>query len=201
MASNGSASEMVLVKAWQGYLGKLDSSPLLTKSISAAVLSIVSSLVGKSIAKEKIKPKSIVDEFCVGLILRGPLVHWFHTFLDKVVFRRANQKNKIVVIAKVILDQLIFAPIFISLYFYLSGIMSEKKISDISKSIKKDLWRILKGNWGVWVPANVIGYGLIPLNLRVLWGNIINIFWTAYLITKVNKKSAVKAGQDNGQVS
>jgi len=136
----------------------------------------------------------------VGLILRGPLVHWFHTFLDKVVFRRANQKSKIVVIAKVLLDQLIFAPVFISLYFYLSGIMSEKKISDISKSIRKDLWGIMKGNWGVWVPTNVIGYGLIPLNLRVLWGNVINIFWTAYLITKVNKKSAVKAGQDNGQV-
>mmetsp|Transcript_28087 Transcript_28087/g.110446 ORF Transcript_28087/g.110446 Transcript_28087/m.110446 type:complete len:87 (+) Transcript_28087:136-396(+) len=70
MARSGSARDMVLAKVWQGYLNKLDSSPLLTKSISAAVLSIVSSLVGKSIAKEKIKPKGIIDEFCVGLILR-----------------------------------------------------------------------------------------------------------------------------------
>jgi len=51
------------------------------------------------------------------------------------VFRRANQKSKIVVIAKVLLDQLIFAPVFISLYFYLSGIMSEKKVTRRSGSL------------------------------------------------------------------
>lgn len=57
-------------------------------------------------------------------------MHYFHTFLDKVVFRNTDQKSKLVVIAKVFLDQVVFAPFFIALYFYMSGIMEDKKVND-----------------------------------------------------------------------
>eukprot|EP00188_Purpureofilum_apyrenoidigerum_P000698 Plantae.Rhodophyta-Purpureofilum_apyrenoidigerum.ctg13263.p1 GENE.Plantae.Rhodophyta-Purpureofilum_apyrenoidigerum.ctg13263~~Plantae.Rhodophyta-Purpureofilum_apyrenoidigerum.ctg13263.p1 ORF type:complete len:208 (-),score=40.90 Plantae.Rhodophyta-Purpureofilum_apyrenoidigerum.ctg13263:118-741(-) len=196
------AGTMVLTRVWQNYLLRLDTNPVMTKAISAGVLSIASSLVGAINQKQMRSPRKLINEFCIGLIIRGPVVHYFHTLLDKVIFRNVNQKSKLVVLAKVVLDQVVFAPLFISLYFYVSGLLDDKKFSEITKKIKKELFTVMKGNWSVWVPANIIGYAVIPLNLRVLWGNVINIFWTAYLISTVQgKKSKTKNAVENSETS
>lgn len=74
------------------------------------------------------------------------------------------------------------------------------QVSDITRKVKNELWSVMKSNWTVWVPANIIGYGAIPLNLRVMWGNIIGIFWTAYLIASVRdkkKKTAPEAEKNH----
>ena len=116
---------------------------------------------------------------------RGPVLHYFHTFLDKVIFSRFNQNSALVVLAKLIIDQALFAPLFTSLYFYLIVLMKDEKLKSTTRKLQYELWPIMKSNWTVWIPANFIGYYLVPLELRVLWNNIVGLFWTAYLIGRV----------------
>jgi len=37
-------------------------------------------------------------------------------------------------------------------------------------------------NYKVWPLVNILSFKYVPANLRVLFGNIIGIFWTAYVI-------------------
>mmetsp|Transcript_1675 Transcript_1675/g.2978 ORF Transcript_1675/g.2978 Transcript_1675/m.2978 type:complete len:216 (-) Transcript_1675:275-922(-) len=180
----------LVVRAWTGYLNKLSSDPLMTKSISAGVLSVVSDLVAKILSKEKVKTSSLFNELTMGLIIRGPINHWFHLLLDNVIFRKArNQFAPGIIIGKLVLDQFVFSPLFIALYFIVNGFMLDQRMQDIADKIITTLPKVMLKNWSVWIPANAISYALIPLNLRVLYGNIISIFWTAYLIKQVNRNS------------
>jgi len=185
---SASAAPVTLVAhAWRMYLAKLGTEPLLTKSVSAGVLSIVSDLLAKGLSNQKLKPSSLFNELTMGLVIRGPLNHWFHMFLDRVVFRKArNQFAPAVVIGKLILDQFVFSPLFISLYFIVNGLMQDQPIAHSVAKIRKTLLSVMLKNWSVWIPANAISYALVPLNLRVLYGNVISIFWTAYLIKQVD---------------
>mmetsp|Transcript_6078 Transcript_6078/g.12942 ORF Transcript_6078/g.12942 Transcript_6078/m.12942 type:complete len:223 (-) Transcript_6078:805-1473(-) len=186
MSTRTASRGLVIGNVWGAYLAKLSQEPLLTKSVSAGVLSIVSDVLSKLLSKQKIKSSSIFNELTMGLVIRGPLIHWFHLFLDRVVFRKArNQFAPAVVIGKLVLDQFVFSPLFISLYFILNALMLDQPVSDAIKKIRKTLVSVLVKNWSVWIPANAISYAVIPLNLRVLYGNIVSIFWTAYLIKHV----------------
>ena len=90
-------------------------------------------------------------------------------------------------ISKLLIDQFIFAPFFTSLYFYVRGLSNDKGIGTTSKQLKRELVGIMKGNWSVWIPANLVNYSVVPLQLRVLFGSVIGVFWNAYVIVKASR--------------
>jgi len=66
--------------------------------------------------------------------------------------------------------------------------MNDEGCQATSKKLKRQLLAVLKKAWLLWIPVNLISYGFVPLELRVLFGNIVSIFWTAYLISTVSSK-------------
>jgi hypothetical protein len=36
-------------------------------------------------------------------------------------------------------------------------------------------------NWCVWIPAQMINFGFVPLQFQVLFNNALGLFWNAYL--------------------
>lgn len=124
---------------------------------------------------------------CVRVTYRGPVIHYFHTFLDKVVFRGMEQSSPLVVVGKLAIDQLLFAPVFTALYFVLRGLTEDRGLATTSKKLRRELWGIMCSSWAVWVPANFVSYLAIPLELRVLFGNVVGLFWNAFLIAKVSR--------------
>ncbi|KAK4533638.1 hypothetical protein CCYA_CCYA18G4520 [Cyanidiococcus yangmingshanensis] len=185
---SGGLLRLVVANAWSGYLRKLRTDPVLTKSITAAVISLVSDLLASSLSGSKLSSRSLMNQFSIGLAIRGPIVHYFHQFLDRVVFARVvNQSHIAVVIAKVIIDQFIFSPPYNALYFLIIGLLEDRSLMEIGRKIRRELWGVMKTNWIVWTPANIISYYAIPLELRVLWGNLVGIIWTAILIAKVRR--------------
>lgn len=195
-AVRNSAAAAVLARAWRAYLGKLSSEPVVTKALTAAVISALSDVGAAQCAGgAKTSARSVINQFCIGLVIRGPVVHWFHTLLDRVVFARAaDQTRPAVVLGKVLIDQFLFAPPFTALYFYVIGLMEEQPLRAITRKVRAELLDVLKSNWAVWIPANLVGYYAVPLELRVLWGNVIGIIWTAILITKVKRSGGGNGG-------
>mmetsp|Transcript_8366 Transcript_8366/g.20877 ORF Transcript_8366/g.20877 Transcript_8366/m.20877 type:complete len:223 (+) Transcript_8366:370-1038(+) len=186
MSSSTTATTHLLSRAWQAYLAKLRTDPLVTKSTTAALLSIVSDVVARipfgssSGPRPKLLlPTPMAHEFAIGLALRGPVVHFWHNLLDLLL----PQTTAATVLAKVALDQLVFAPFFNALYFYAKGVLQGREVGEINEEVRRKLWAVMKTNWAVWVPVNAVAYALIPLELRVLWGNLFGIIWTALLIT------------------
>eukprot|EP00181_Compsopogon_caeruleus_P006165 CAMPEP_0184681720 /NCGR_PEP_ID=MMETSP0312-20130426/4693_1 /TAXON_ID=31354 /ORGANISM="Compsopogon coeruleus, Strain SAG 36.94" /LENGTH=169 /DNA_ID=CAMNT_0027132725 /DNA_START=166 /DNA_END=675 /DNA_ORIENTATION=+ len=161
----------------------------MTKAISAGLLSIVSDLVAKRLTKEPVKSSSLINELSMGLVIRGPVQHYFQQFLDKVVFAGKKQSSPAVVLGKMVIDCFIFSPLYNALYFIIVGLMADQPTAESLQKIQKLLFSVMKSNWTVWVPVNIISYAVVPLELRVLFGNVISIFWTAFLIKKVKGDS------------
>jgi hypothetical protein len=179
----------VLRLAWRRYLGSLRAAPLLTKSVTSGALSALSSLLAARLSRRPARASAALHELTIGLVLRGPLVHAFHTLLDGAVFARArDHAAPRVVLAKLALDQALFAPALTCAYLYLSAALEDVPVAVTTRKIRRELWSIMKSNWGVWVPANLIGYGVVPLELRVAWASLIGVLWTTFLICKVGEK-------------
>jgi hypothetical protein len=82
-----------LQRVWLAYLGYLESHPVLTKSLTAAVVSVVSDLLaqwlsgalsstgeGKSLL-QAIDWISVRNQFIIGLVMRGMPLHYWYLFL------------------------------------------------------------------------------------------------------------------------
>jgi peroxisomal membrane protein 2 len=199
MASRGLAAEILGI-AWRSYVGQLQREPLLTKAVTAGVLSVVSEVVARRLSGQPLKSSSALHELTVGLVLRGPVIHWFHTLLEAVVFRRArDHAAPHIVLAKLAIDQLLFAPLFIAAYMYLSGLMNDVPLRVTSARLRRELVGVLKSNWVVWVPANFFSYYCVPVELRVAFGSVIGVFWTAILIGKLSKSPPAVRDVDGPQ--
>ncbi|GJQ14213.1 hypothetical protein GpartN1_g6004.t1 [Galdieria partita] len=186
-----SATNYIYILAWRSYLRQLQTNPLVTKSITSGIISSLSTILASIIqdSGEGLKSSKVINEFTIGLALRAPLVHYFHTFLDKCLFRNTKQTSPAVIVAKVILDQFIFSPPFTALYYYVTALMRDEPLKPVSQKIRRELFAVMKKSWLLWIPVNAINYALVPLELRVLFANIIDVFWTAYLISTVSSKS------------
>ena len=88
------------------------------------------------------------------------------------------------------LDQLLYAPCFISVFIL--GINTlEGKASEAPEMIRKSLWSTMVVNWGVWTPAQMVNFYLMPLRYQVLFSNFVALIWNTYLSWKT-----VGAGRD-----
>eukprot|EP00871_Galdieria_phlegrea_P004276 jgi/Galph1/484/GphlegSOOS_G5244.1 len=189
-----STYQFVLLLAWRSYLRKLQTDPLVTKSVTSGIISSLSTILSTIIEGKQLKSSKVIHEFTIGLVvrltesqnIRAPLIHYFHTILDKLIFRNARQTSPFVVLAKVLLDQFVFSPPFTALYYYVTALVNDEPIRPTSQKIRSELLGVMKRSWSLWIPVNVINYALVPLELRVLFSNIIDVFWTAYLISTVS---------------
>lgn len=177
--------------AWARYLSALRRDPLLTKSATSGLLSLLSSLLAARLARTPPRSSAALQELTAGLALRGPAVHAFHTLLDRVVFAAApSQTAPPVVLAKLALDQLLFAPALTAAYLHLRGAFADEPLRETAARVRRELWTVMLSNWAVWVPANLVGYAAVPLDLRVAWGSVVGVLWTTILIRKVAAEKA-----------
>ncbi|XP_061624336.1 uracil DNA glycosylase a isoform X6 [Phyllopteryx taeniolatus] len=56
-------------------------------------------------------------------------------------------------------------------------------LDDFIKKIRGSYWTALKINWKVWTPFQFVNVNFVPVEFRVLFANMIALFWYAYLAT------------------
>ncbi|XP_052334843.1 peroxisomal membrane protein 2-like [Oncorhynchus keta] len=83
-------------------------------------------------------------------------------------------------VKRLLLDRLIFAPAFLLLFFFfVMNIQEGKRWADFQSKVNSSYWPALKMNWKVWTPFQFINY--VPVEFRVLFANMVALFWYAYL--------------------
>eukprot|EP00455_Lapot_gusevi_P006882 TRINITY_DN1295_c0_g1_i1.p2 TRINITY_DN1295_c0_g1~~TRINITY_DN1295_c0_g1_i1.p2 ORF type:complete len:195 (+),score=54.90 TRINITY_DN1295_c0_g1_i1:86-670(+) len=176
-----------IAELWQGYLTLLDQYPVRTKALTAAFLSVVSDLLAQNLGGMPFNGRSVVNQFLIGLFVRGPVVHYWYKVLEWI-FRGTKDEEVSTVIGKVALDQAIFARFFNWLYFYLIGTLEGQTLAAIALKVAQDYPGVMAANYKIWPLVNFINFKFVPPNLRVLFGNIVAVFWTVLLITLTRGK-------------
>lgn len=182
-----------LTEAWNAYNNALIQDPLITKSVTAAVILGAADLTGQTIENRNAPSVSIdigrAARFAFfGLVLQAPWNHYYYLFLDDVLPPTEDPFTSTTGI-KVIIDQFVQAPIFTVIIFVFLGLLEGKTISDIQKQLNADYKDTMVANWKLWVPATMINLAFCPPMLRVLFLNCVFFFWSIFLSVKLNRDS------------
>ena len=99
-----------------------------------------------------------------GLLLHGPFCHHLFNFLETLLPGREWE----VVLQKVFLDQIVFCPLFSSVFLTYVNVLSGKKLSSLGKILQTDLPLMVFTSWKVWTFVHICSYLFIPLRYVVL---------------------------------
>ncbi|KAJ8069994.1 hypothetical protein OCU04_000398 [Sclerotinia nivalis] len=171
------------------YQMKLAARPVLTQSITSAVLFAT----GDVLAQQLVEKKGINDHEIArtgrmalyGGAIFGPIAtNWFKFLQNHVVLKNKNLEMA----ARVAADQCIVAPLNLGLFL---TTMSVLEGSDPKKKLEANYSTALQKNYMIWPAVQAVNFKLVPLEHRVLVVNIVSLGWNCYLSYLNGRKSDV----------
>ncbi|GAM88438.1 hypothetical protein ANO11243_064710 [Dothideomycetidae sp. 11243] len=162
------------------YQAKLASRPLLTQSITTAVLFAT----GDTMAQQLVEKRGFKNQDLArtgrmtlyGGAVFGPAATTWFGFLQRKV--RIPGSPNLEILARVGLDQTVFAST--NLFCFLSS-MAIMEGSDPKDKLDSTYKTALAKNWMVWPWVQMTNFKFVPLEHRVLVVNVVSLGWNCYL--------------------
>lgn len=121
--------------------------------------------------------KRLITISMFGFLWHGPSCHYFYNWLDEKI---PGTESKILV-TKIMIDQLLWCPIFLIIFFTYLGVVAEENLSTIEHKIRSDLFTAVLGSWKVWPLAHIINFKFIHTKHRLAYINSIQIAFNIFL--------------------
>ena len=188
-------SKSLLFRLLEWYSAKLDSSPLLTKGITGGLIACGGDALCQTVIEASAESKPFdwrrnIRFSAVGAMYIAPGIHYWYGYLAT---RLAPGAGVAAVAKRVAWDQFVFAPPFIA--GFLTALWTlEDPTQNILARLTNTLPDIVQANWVLWIPANCINFGLVPVKFQVLFNNSLGLVWNAYVSYTAQQSSA---GQSN----
>eukprot|EP00898_Chlorokybus_atmophyticus_P003595 jgi/Chlat1/4236/Chrsp27S04313 len=162
------------------YLRELERRPLRTKAVTAALLAAAADLIAQRLSKPRSAPYDTRKPLLMalwGLVYAGPSAHYFHRLLERLFAARKSCGRPADIWSAV-------QPLDDDVPF-----KNCRGWSQTGNKIRSDYAGIQKNGWRLWPIVAFINYKFMPLELRVLFINVVAIFWSTFMIMR--SKSAV----------
>ncbi|XP_039064130.1 protein sym-1-like [Hibiscus syriacus] len=170
------------------YLGLLAKYPVLTKAVTSALLTFVGDLICQ-LAIDHVPSLDVKRTFIftlLGLVLVGPALHFWYLNLSKLV----KLPGASGAFLRLLLDQFIFAPIFIGVF--LSTLTTlEGRPSQVVPKLQQEWFSAVVANWQLWIPFQFLNFRFVPQQFQVLAANFIAVIWNVILSFKAHKEIVV----------
>uniref|UniRef100_A0A131XZZ0 Mitochondrial inner membrane protein Mpv17 n=1 Tax=Ixodes ricinus TaxID=34613 RepID=A0A131XZZ0_IXORI len=144
-------------------------------------------LTGDVIAQKAIEKRESLDVgraarfFVLGIGFVGPTIRTWYVVLERVFGARGG------VLRKVLVDQLIFSPVFVASFLTCLGFLQRRPWSDTKQMLRKDYVPILTTGYMLWPAAQLVNFHLVPLPYRLPFASGVGLVWNTYLAWKANK--------------
>lgn len=171
-----------------------------TKMVTTCVISSIGDILSQQlVGSGAVDMRRVLVYALTNTFMLTPVVNAWWNRLDRTgeSFRHVLGKARLPAI--VATDQLIGAPIVIGYFFcsyalvshLFSGVAALTQpgvlASSMGSKLVNDLWPTLINNWKVWPLAQTISFGFVPAELRLLWSNVVSLFWNIILSAAVNR--------------
>ncbi|CAI5524065.1 unnamed protein product [Closterium sp. Naga37s-1] len=168
---------------WVRYLDSLKHRPVLTKALTSASLAAVSDLMAQRLASRKpVELRRTILMWLFGLLYMGPSAHMVHRALDAIFAAKRDTKTAL---KKVVVEQLTYGPCCnVVAIMWIAYVVERRSWMASKRRLFAAYPGIQINGWKVWPLVALINYKFIPFNLRVLFSNVIAIFWSTFLILK-----------------
>ena len=97
---------------------------------------------------------------------------------------------------KILLDQTTWGPIWNNSYILLLGLMKADSMQNIWKDMKTSTVPLIASGLKLWVPVHCITYGLIPVENRLLWVDLVEIVWVTILASQAAAASGERPSEE-----
>lgn len=175
----------VLDLAWKRYLHQLNTKPIRTKSITAGTLAGLSDLLAQRIsgsAAGGVNWRRTLAIALYGAVWAGPASHYWQQILEKLF---PNKKDPLRSVKKTLLDQLTFGPWCNALFMsYMALVVEGRSLSSTTSKVRAEFAGVQARGWRLWPLASYISQEFVPLQLRVLWLNLVAFAWSTFLILR-----------------
>lgn len=177
------------------YNRKLAQRPILTQAVTTAILFAT----GDIIAQQAVEKKGVKGHewartgrmFAYGGVIFGPsAANWFRILATRVNFASPTATT----LARVTVDQSLFAPTFIGVF--LTSMATMEGTSPREK-LSQAYFPALKANYLLWPAVQLINFRFVPLQHRLMFVNVIAIGWNCYL-SWLNGQSS-RGGNDKAE--
>jgi protein Mpv17 len=167
------------VPGWAAYNEQLDKNPLTAK----ACTSLVGWFLGDLLAQVFIVKSGVIDVkrlitlAAFGFLYHGPSGHYFYNWLDEKI----PGTDSTAVATKVFVDQIIWCPLFMTVFFTYLGLVAGDGMPAIANKIKNDLFTAVQGSWKVWPIVHAVNFKFISTKHRLVFINGIQIAFNMFL--------------------
>lgn len=173
------------VPGWAAYNDSLDKYPLATKAFT----SLVGWALGDFLAQVFISGgafdmKRFITLSLFGFLYHGPSGHYFYNWLDKTI---PGTEAKVVAL-KVLIDQTMWCPIFMTVFFTYLGLVNGDSMNVIVKKVKTDLLSACQGSWKVWPLVHAVNFKFISTKHRLVFINGVQVAFNMFLSLIGTKK-------------
>ena len=112
-----------------------------------------------------------------GLLYHGPSGHYFYNWLDSKI----PGKDGASVAKKIAFDQILWCPLFMTVFFTYLGLVAGDGFGTIGTKIKNDLFTACQGSWKVWPFVHFINFKFISNKHRLLFLNGVQVGFNMFL--------------------
>ena len=112
--------------------------------------------------------------------LMAPVQFWWYGRLTKW-FPLTSKSSTVPALRRVAMDQLIFAPIGLSIFFTFMTVAEGGGKEDIIKKFRDVYIPTLRANYILWPAVQILNFRVLPLQFQIPFVSTVGIAWTAYL--------------------
>ncbi|EIN04076.1 hypothetical protein PUNSTDRAFT_93149 [Punctularia strigosozonata HHB-11173 SS5] len=167
-------------RLFRAYNSVLQRRPMLAQCGTAAFLFGAGDVLAQQAIEKKGKNHDLARTARLsfyGGCLFGPIVTKWFQFLSRIQF--ANKKRGVVYM--VWMDQFLLTPGIVAFFFGSMSLLEGKGLEGAKERIKENYAPTLVKNWGVFIPAQLINFGLVPPHFRFVFVGVVSLFWNTYL--------------------
>lgn len=175
----GDSGKSGLSGLFASYLALLESRPVLTKGVTAAVLNLAADTFCQKVVEKKdnVDSKRLGSFVAMGLFLVGPLLHYWYGFIGNVITTPGTPG----VLMRLAVDQAFFAPLSVAAFICILLTAEGQSRAQVKAKLDQDFWPTCVAQWKLWVPFQFINFAFVPGNLQVAAANLIGLVWTVYI--------------------
>ncbi|KAL1296114.1 hypothetical protein HN51_056867 [Arachis hypogaea] len=174
------------------YLGMVKSWPILTKSVTSALIYIAADLSAQTIVRQSQDSYDFVRTLRMagyGMIILGPTLHFWFNFVSKLFPKR----DLLSTLKKMVMGQTIYGPAMTIVFFSLNARLQGESSTEIAARLKRDFLPTFLSGVMYWPFCDFITFRFVPVHLQPLVTNSFSYLWTIYMTYMASLEKAKTA--------
>ncbi|XP_030832154.1 protein Mpv17-like [Strongylocentrotus purpuratus] len=175
-----------MASIWRAYLGLLHQYPFRTQAVTSGVLFFASDCISQQAVERKgwknHDKLRTLRQSAFGFCFAGPSLFAWYKLLNRIY----PGSGKLTPLWKMLTDQTVFPPVFLTVYFSTVALTTGKKVDEVPAILIRDIPSTYARGLMIWPAVQLVNFYYVPLLHRVLVVNIVSMMWNTYLSWKAN---------------